>query len=301
MSAVAVPIVPAIELKRILYATDFSEASRAGLPVATALARHYGARIFVAHAWSPFPYPMTTPEAYTSLENREQEDAKEAMTAFLKAPEFTGLETEAVVRCGVPVEEFNKLVREQGIQLAIVGTHGRSGFKRLILGSVAEELCRNLHCPVLTIGPHVAPRFKTASGIKNILFATDLSRESGMVFPYLASLAHEFGAKITVLHVLPPEVATNPDSKSLAEPLVKEMKRVYLPQISPRCKTDFLIEAGESDERILARARELDADLIGFGVRGSSFLSTHFQSTVAYKVMVQAECPVLTCRDLPRV
>lgn len=300
MSAVAVPIVPAIELKRILYATDFSEASRAGLPVAAALARRYGSRIFVAHAWSPLPYPMTTPEAYTSLENRQEQDVKEAMDAFLKAPEFAGFATEAVVRCGVPVEELNKVIREQHIQLAIVGTHGRSGFRHLMLGSVAEELCRNLHCPVLTIGPHVAPRFKDAKEIKKILFATDLSPQSGTVFPYLASLAHEYGASITLLHVLPTEAASNPDFKMLAEPLRKEMERVYQPQISPKCKAEFLIEAGDSAERILERAREMNADLIGFGVRGVSFLATHFQRTVTYKVMVQAECPVLTCRDIAR-
>jgi nucleotide-binding universal stress UspA family protein len=222
------------------------------------------------------------------------------MTGFLKAPEFSGLNIEPVVRCGVPIEELNKLIREERIQLAIVGTHGRSGFRKLLLGSVAEELCRNLHGPVLTVGPHVTARFKDAREIKNILFATDLSLESGLVFPYLASLAHEYGAGITLLHVLPPEAASNPDLQTLAEPLRKEMERVYLPQISPRCKVEFLIEAGDADEKILARARAINADVIGFGVRGASFLATHFQNTVTYKVMVQAECPVLTCRDMAK-
>jgi nucleotide-binding universal stress UspA family protein len=300
MSAVAVPIVPAIELKRILFATDFSEASRAGLPVVAAIAHRYGSKVFVAHAWSPLPYPMTTPEAYTSLENRQEQDVKEAMAGFLKAPDLSGLAIEPVVKCGVPVEELNKVIREERIQLAIVGTHGRSGFKKLLLGSVAEELCRNLHGPVLTVGPHVTARFKDAREIKNILFATDLSLESGLVFPYLASLAHEYGAGITLLHVLPPEAASNPDLQTLAEPLRKEMERVYLPQISPRCKVEFLIEAGDADEKILARARAINADIIGFGVRRASFLATHFQNTVTYKVMVQAECPVLTCRDIAK-
>lgn len=300
MNAIAVPILPAIELKRILYATDFSEASRAGLPVAAAIARHYGSRIFAAHAWTPLPYPMITPEAYTSLEKREAEDAQEAMEAFLKAPELAGIPTRAVLRCGAPVEEFNKVIREQHIHLAVIGTHGRTGFRHLMMGSVAEDLCRNLCCPVLTVGPHVVPRFGAAREIRNILFATDLSRESGAVFPYLASLAHEFGARITLLHVLPMEAASNPDFRTLADPLLKQMERMYQPQISPKCNVKFMIDAGDCAERILAHAKELNADVIGFGVRGASFLARHFQSTVTYKVMVQSECPVLTCRDIPR-
>lgn len=301
MSAVAVPILPAIELKRILYATDFSDASRAGLPVVAALARRYGSEIFVAHAWTPLPYPMTTPEAYTSLERQQQESVEASMAEFLKAPEFSGLSTQAVVKCGEPADEFFKLVREHHINLAVAGTHGRSGFRRLIMGSVAEELCRTLPCPVLTIGPHVAERFKTATEIRNILFATDLSPVSGAVFPYLAALAHEFGAGITLLHVLPPETAGNPDLKTLAEPLRREMERVYLPQTSPRCKVEFLIEAGDAAKTILGRAREKNIDLIGFGVHSASFLATHFARTVTYKVMVEAECPVLTYRgDMPK-
>jgi nucleotide-binding universal stress UspA family protein len=270
------------------------------LPVVAALARRYQSQIFFAHVWSPLPVSLSTPEAYMSLEQKQSDDAREAMAAFMKAPELAGLSTEVVIDNGVPADQLNKAVREKHINLAIVGTHGRSGFKHLIMGSVAEELCRNLHCPVLTVGPHLSPRFKAASEIKNIVFATDLSPQSGAAFPYLASLAHEFKAKITLLHVLPEEAASNPDFRALAEPWRKEMERVYQPQISPRSTAEFLIEAGDAAEKILACAKAVNADVIGFGVRRTSFLATHFRNTVTYKVMVQAECPVLTCHDAPR-
>ena len=68
-----------------------------------------------------------------------------------------------------------------------------------------------------------------ATGIKHILFPTDLSDESRAVFPYLASLASEYKASLTLLHVLPIETATNPDAKSLAEPLRKEMQNIFSP------------------------------------------------------------------------
>ncbi len=297
MSAVAIPIVPAIQLKRILYATDFSEASRAGLPVASALARRYNSQILAAHVWTPMPISLSTPEAYIALEKKEEDNAREAMTDFLNAPELAGLPVEVAVRSGIPADEMNRLVREKHPDLAIVSTHGRTGFSKLMMGSVAEEMCRNLVCPVLSIGPHLAPRFKTIREIKNIVFATDLSAQSAAVFPYLASLAHEYKATITLLHVLPAEAAGNPDLNVLAEPWLMELKKIYQSHLSPSSPAVFVVEAGDAVKRILAHAKEVNADLIGFGVRPASFLATHFRNTVTYKVMMQAECPVLMSHD----
>ena len=165
------------------------------------------------------------------------------------------------------------------------------------MGSVAEELFRHLPCPVLTVGPKVAKGSMETSEIRHILFPTDLSDESRAVFPYLASLASEYQASLTLLHVLPVENATNPEAGSLAEPLRKEMQSIFSSQIDPRCPAEFIIDFGDTTERILAHAETGRADLIGLGVRKAAEITTHFRNTVPYRVVLQAHCPVLTARQ----
>ena len=295
-AAAIVPIVPAIKLGKILYATDFSEGSRAALPVVAAIARRYHSQVFVAHIWSPLPYSMVTPEAVAFMENKQEREARQKLDEFVRACEALGISAKPIVKSGDPVEELDAIVRENAIDLAVVSTHGRVGLKHLLLGSVAEALFRDLSCPVLTVGPLLAERFLGPVEIHNILFPTDLSVESQAVFPYLASLANEYHARLTLVHVLPPETENNPDAKALAEPLRKEMIRIYGPQISPNCETEFLIESGDPAEKILALAQERKTDLIGFGIRKTGEISTHFRNTVTYRVLLNAVCPVLTDR-----
>jgi nucleotide-binding universal stress UspA family protein len=294
MNAAIVPIVPAVELKKILYATDFSDASRAALPVVAAIARHYGSRIYAAHVWSPAVYPMISPDVVSVLDRRRQREAQQELEKLLGAPLFSDLPSETIVREGLPAEQLERIVRERNIALAIAGTHGTTGFKHRVLGSTAEELIRNLSCPVLTVGPRLAKRFEKIEKITNILFPSDFSRESLAVFPYLASLGHEYQSRLTVLHVLPPETAGNPESKSLAEPLRKQMEKALGPQVSPRCIVDFVIDSGEAAGTILAHAHRGNADLIGLGVRCATDVAQHFRQTIAYRIVAEAECPVLT-------
>jgi nucleotide-binding universal stress UspA family protein len=148
---------------------------------------------------------------------------------------------------------------------------------------------------VLTVGRHLLHRF-AAAGIKNILFPTDLSRESMAVFPYLASLAHEYQAKITVLHVVPTDTARDPDAPALAGPIRRELECALLPQVSPECEIEFIVEPGRIAECIVEQAHARHADLIGLGVRQASEIATRFEKTVAYQVVASAQCPVLTCR-----
>ncbi len=300
MSAVVVPIVPAIELKRILYATDFSEASRVALPIVAAIARHYGSKIFAAHVWSPVAYPMITPDVIPVLDRRQQREAKAELEKLLQTPSLEGIPVETVVRCGTPAEQLGSVVKQHNIGLAVVSTHGRTGFKHRVLGSVAEDLVRSLSCPVLTVGPNLAKRFEKSEGIANILFPTDFSQESLAVFPYLASLAHEYRSRLTILHVLPPETAGNPEAKLLAEPLRKQMEKALCHQISPRCAADFVIDSGDACEQILAHAHRTAADLIGLGVRCATDIAVHFRQTVAYRIIAEAECPVLTHHAVSR-
>jgi nucleotide-binding universal stress UspA family protein len=294
--AVVIPILPAVKLHRILFATDFSEASLAALPLVSTLARRYGSRVFVVNVWTPVQYTLVSPEVAGALQHKDERETQSKLQQILTTKELAGLSATAIVKSGSPSQELSYLVRERNIDLAILGTHGRTGLKHLLMGSVAEELFRNLPCPVLTVGPNVSKRSMEGTEIRHILFPTDLSNESRAVLPYLASLASEYEASVTLLHVLPVETATNPDAKALAEPLRQEMKGIFSSHIDPRCSAEFVIDFGDAVERILAHAQSGNADLIGMGVRHAGEIMTHFRNTVAYRVVLEAHCPVLTVR-----
>lgn len=164
MNAAIIPIVPAIQLKRILYPTDFSEAARSALPIASAIARRYGAEVYAANVRSPLPYTMYSPEALCALDNKREREAREEMTKIVHARELEGVATSVVVETGDPAEELIRMVRDHDIDLAVLATHGRKGLMRLLMGSLAEGLFRNLAIPVLTVGPGLHPAFCEPGG-----------------------------------------------------------------------------------------------------------------------------------------
>jgi nucleotide-binding universal stress UspA family protein len=295
-STVVVPVASAIELQRVLFATDFSDASLAALPLVSTIAHKYRARVFAVNISTSISYAMVSPEAAVALQHRDELEARSKVKDLLNTGDLAGLSTTAIVRSGFPAEEIERFVREQKIDLAILGTHGRTGMKHLLMGSVAEELFRHLPCPVFTIGPNVSKASMLVTDVRHILFPTDLSDESQAVFPYLASLASQYKASLTLLHVLPVETAKNPDARSLAEPLRNEMQNIFASYMDPECPAEYIIDFGDTAERILAHAESGRADLIGLGVRKASEITTHFRNTVAYRVVLQAHCPVLTSR-----
>jgi nucleotide-binding universal stress UspA family protein len=234
---------------------------------------------------------MVSPEVIAGLDRQSERAAKSELEKLAKAPALDGIKMEPLVRQGKPAEEIAQIVEQHDIGLAVMSTHGRTGFKHRVLGSVAEEVVRTLRCPVLTVGPRLAARFSRLESIQNILFPTDFSAESMSVFLYLVSLAHEYQSRLTILHVLAPETAK---AEELAERVREQMKKALSNEISPRCCAEFVVDSGDPCKTILEHARRLDADLIGLGVHGWTDIAKHFRETVTYRIMAEAECPVLT-------
>jgi nucleotide-binding universal stress UspA family protein len=296
MAAIPVPILPAIQLKRILYTTDFSDASRIALPVVSAISRKYGSQVYVVNVCSHSP--LSTPGAMETVHDRQEQEAKSEIVRLLQTSDLEELRTTALVTSGDPADKIRQIVEDQRIDLAIISTHGRTGFKRLLMGSVAEVLLHTLKCPIVTVGPNLGSRFRDFKEIREILCPTDLSPESRAVFPCLAAFAAEYKTRIVALHVLQPVDKGGPDEKG-RERLREEMRAVFFPQIDPRCQLDVIIADGDRVEKILETAKAMHADLISFGVReAGKMMLTHFRETVTYKVVLEAECPVLTFRGL---
>jgi len=294
---------PAVTIKKVLYATDFSEASMSALPLAAGVARQYGSQLSIIHIWSTLPPVLTGPQVGINPippmneYDRAEEYARSEMDRILQNSALNGLAARGVVLLGAPVEEIDRIVREEGFDLLVIGTHGQTGFKHMVMGSVTEDICRKVTCPVLTVGPKIDTQSTHFEHLKHILVPTDLSDESRAVLPYIASLATEYGSTVTVLHVLPPEIAGNPDSNSLLEPLRHEMHRYCAPMLlSPGCRAEYRFEFGDPAVCVRVVAKEKNIGLIAMGVREAFPFFTQLHTTLPYTLIATSPCPVLTVK-----
>jgi nucleotide-binding universal stress UspA family protein len=197
------------------------------------------------------------------------------------------------------------MVADQHIDLLVLGTHGRHGLQKLVLGSVAEELLRQVFCPVLTVGPKASGRIKeefdetgkdfrlAEIDLQQIIFAVDLSPESLAAAPFAVSLAEEFEARLGLLYVIE-EPAATPSRWAI------EYVGSLVPQEAALwCRPETIVKIGSPAEQILETAKEKNADLIVLGVHSANegvVAATHLPGSVASRVIAGATCPVLTVR-----
>jgi len=278
--------------KNILFATDFSEASMKAFPYVDLLAKKFGASVFACHVITPTSLVAAAPQAAPYLYETEYNVATKELESILSSPRLRGIKTNAVMPSGILGDALLDEINKNKIDLVVAGTHGRTGFRRFLLGSAVEEICRVATCPVLTVGPELPG---VATNFNRILVPTDLSDESMRSLPFVVRLASEYGSSITVLHVLPEETANNPDAKILSEPIYKNMVHLFKPHLGA-LKTDFVMESGETADTILKVAAEKGADLIAMGIRNAFLHGLHVRTSVAYRVIAAANCPVVTCR-----
>jgi nucleotide-binding universal stress UspA family protein len=285
-----------IRFKNILYSTDFSQASQAALPYALAVAEHYGAKIYVVHAISPELYAYLPPESVNVVVDAAEASANESMRKLTGSGVFADIPHSAIVKDGEIWDVMNALVSEHNIDLIVVGTHGRRGLSKLVMGSVAEEVFRLATCPVLTVGPHGIDT-PPPHELRRILLATDFSADSIRAINYAISLGEEFQACLIAIHVAPsPE---DPCVKMrLTDFFTERLSELVPTEVTPWCDLEYVVEFGTPAEAILRISRERQAELIVMGVRGAGALvrtSTHFGATV-HRVVTEAHCPVLTIR-----
>ncbi len=289
-----------IHLKKVLYLTDFSEPSEAALPFAVAVAREYGAKVYALHVMTPSPLMYTTPESTVATMESQEEVARAEMQRA--DAQLTGVAHEILVENDIGVwPAVERATKQLGIDMIVVGTHGRSGVERLLLGSVAEEIFRRSSVPVLTIGPWAAHAVHNAAKFHRILFATDFTKESLAAAPYAISMAQENQARLILVHVIRGGQARG-DEKRAEQTIAHAMHRLL--EIVPAdaelwCRPEACVQYGSPADMILDTARDRGSDLIVMGVRdatGHLGAATHVQRATAHQVVAHAMCPVLTVR-----
>jgi len=287
-----------IALKNVLFATDFSPVAESALPYAVGLAKQYGAKVHGLHVRFPATYPIVGPEAMPQVLEAAEEQAK-----FEAKQLHELLETvphEVTVTEGDLWPSLSEIVNKQQTDLIVMGTHGRKGVSRALLGSAAEEVIRNAHCPVLTVGPHVSHNTERRLAMKEILFATDFSAESLAALPFAVSLAQEHLSALTLLNVTgKAEAGELVHAGQYKESTLRRLQSLVPAGAELWCEPKCRVEQGPEAQKIMEVAIALGADLIVLGVhspQGGLGATTHLLQSIAHQVVANAQCPVLTVR-----
>jgi nucleotide-binding universal stress UspA family protein len=290
-------------------ATDLSPASVKPLHHALAIARYYGTKLYVAHVVSPIPYLMAGPEALLLGCEGASQDMQQLQRDLLHDGSLDGLDHEFIIRHGSVWEELQAIIFQKQADLVVVGTHGRRGIEKVLLGSVAEQVFRDATCPVLTVGPYSyrESRVDLTGEIRTYLFATDFGETSLRALPQAVSLTSQTNAGLILLHVVPAaSVPQIPGWYSASEiVLMRENARQTcvrrLEQLMPReeetpIERAFVVQFGIPSEMILQVALDKSVDLIILGLRRASLAGaiSHMPWATAYEIVCGAGCPVLT-------
>ncbi len=287
-----------IQLQNILFATDLSPSAQAVLAHAVDLSRRYGAKLYTVHVLPHTPFV----EAVTPDPEQISLSANQHLAELMISTSWKDVEHKELIEQGELPEVLSKLVGDYGIDLIVLGTGGRKGLRKLLLGSVAEEVFRNAECPVLTIGPH-ANRWHVDGHLQHVLFATDFGPESLHGLPYAISLAEENRARLTLLHVAPEPGIALPEPEPGTMPLVDRNEVIISTkdQLSALIEREtelwhepeYKVEFGGAAETIV-RVAAPTVDMIVLGVKRPVAGTKHLGEGVAYRVACEAPCPVLS-------
>lgn len=298
-----------ITLQRILCPTDYSHDSARALEHALALARWYGSRVTVLHVSPLMPAPRASGALAinpVTLELRAHDRMMEMAREFAAPALQAGLDTRCLLREGPIVSEILAEAREEKADLIALGTHGHTGVRHLLLGSVAEKVLRKAPCPVLTVsGAAESSTPRAPSELRTVVCPIDFSEPSRNALAYAVSLAERAKARLVVLYVLEwPENELRghhawfgTDYRSqLENDTLHELRAAVPAEARTWCEVHERVALGTPWRQIVNTLRSEHADLAVLGVQGANAVEQLVFGSTVNEVVRRAPCPVLTVR-----
>lgn len=297
-----------VQIKSIISTTDLSDLSNHGVLYGVALAKQLGAKLYVCHVidlTSTATYEMAV--SY-SLEQQNQmvNYAHEHLQRLIGEE---SIDWEPLITIGHAANEIARIAEEKDVTLAISASHGRSGLKRLVIGSVTERLMRTLPCPLLVVrSPELdvlAPEDQEIT-FQRILVGYDFSPDSSLAFQFGLSLAQEFQSELHLAHVIEPPIYKDllKPAREQGEKLQQDLRdrlNEKLTGMVPEdarewCKPRITLLGGLPHEELTKYAVVNNLDLIVLGVRGQNLVEKLFVGSTTDRVIHRAPCPVLSVR-----
>lgn len=302
-----------LNVRHMLYPTDFSPCAQEALGPALSLAEGHAAELHLLHAlvllgddphspWHRFPDPEQVESELRKLGERKMQEA-------LERERHRSVIVHRVQRRSVsPLKAIVEYSEEERIDLVVMGTHGRGALGRLLLGSVAREVVRLADCPVLTVREHGPTRPPFAP--QRILVPVDFSEHSALALAHGRALADSFGGRLLVVHVV--EEALYPDfyypvlraPRSLTTELRQEVhlraEEWVREQGGDPAEVDVHVTTGRAVRQIVNFAEARRSDLVVVASHGRTGLERMLLGSVAEGVVSRAGCPVLTVKAFGR-
>lgn len=288
-----------LKIERILCPVDFSEFSETAYDYAHSLARHYEATLLILHVVRSIaidPTLMASPMV-EDVYSRQAADAKTKIEKLAQKQAGEPVRSQITVQLGFAAGSILSFARQNDTDLIVMGTHGRRGLDRLVMGSTTEQVLRKAHCPVLAIRKPVRSFISPQSPgdpvqLRKILCCVDFSEHSPRALEYAFSLGLQYGAEVTLLHVLE-------DAKDASEQSDRALESIE--QLVPHDARNWAsvvpsVRSGRPYQQIIEHATEAQTDLIIMGVRGRNAVDLAVFGSTTHRVLQLGPCPVLAVR-----
>ncbi|HET9215988.1 MAG TPA: universal stress protein [Terriglobia bacterium] len=286
-----------VQFKTILCPVDFFKASSRAFDYALKIAANYGARVHALHVVAtmiPAAYgaPFSVEDLTTNLEKESRRMLQKLKERAAKAQ----VDVTTEVRLGDIDLGILHSIKNQKADLVVMGTHGRRGFERLVLGSVTERMIRHCPVPLLTIG--VAGKGATAPPkIRRILVTTDFSAGTVEAVNHALSIGERNRAKVTLLHVLH-DVAADAAGKyrdALVRGIEVQLQKLIPEKAFDSCEIETRIEDGVPSKVVPGFAKSGSFDLLVMNIHGKALIDRALVGSTAERTLreLAGVCPVL--------
>lgn len=294
-----------MDVKKILFPTDFSKSAERALPHALEIARRFGGTLTILHVRTPFGDDTASPEFQFFDQGKYElyvEKQLEQMPEIIDATERVDT---AMARSISPAAGILEFVTDHQTDMIVMATHGRSALAQFFMGSVAEKMVRHAPCPVLTVADHRAG-YRDQPRYQKILAAFDFSEASKDAVRRGQQFSQVYQAQLEVFYVVE-QIVLPPFDKFWEASVRKELPEVLFSARKAVAEAlgeeslenlNLNVQPGDADGKaegeIVRRAREEEFDLIIMGTRGLTGLDHALLGSTTERVVRTAPCPVLT-------
>jgi len=324
-----------VQPKKIMCAVDFSDFTDETLAHSIALSRDFHAKLFLAHIVTEVNTSFVHSEIAINRAKLQDEYILNAQELLGDLAKEITIDHEILVSKGDSADEICRLALLKEIDLLITATHGKSGIKRLLIGSVTEKLMKILHCPLLVLRSKEHDFISLSNHemrLKKVLVGCDFSPDSKLAFNYGLSLAQEYQAELYLTHVIKPTEhielkssdyinvipgnyvhwrtsdyfemqkkvtqETQEKIKALRSGLERQLYYMIPEECLNWCTPHTILLAGEPYKELIKYAKAQEIDMIVLGIRGHTLLEKLLVGSTTDRVIRQAPCPVLVVRPM---
>lgn len=286
---------------KIICAIDFSNFTDTILSYSVALCKKYNAKLFLIHVIIDVRTLLEHNETALDLEALQKSNIRDAQDLLENTAKDLTVENEIIIRQGTPADAISRFASEHKADMVITATHGKSGFKRFLLGSVTEKLMKTLHCPLLVLpmqGNDVGSPAGFEMKLRKILVGCDFSPDSKLAVDYGLSLAQEFQAELYLSHVIKPSLYKDEreEFNEFHSRLEGQLNRMVPESCLDWCAVKTILLEGEPYLELINYAKEQEIDIIVLGIRGHTLWEKLLVGSTTDRLIRHTPLPVLAVR-----